>query len=244
MGGDARERLDTEVAVGGDSIPLTVVRHARARRITLRLESGRRAARVTVPPGMDLRMGVDFARSRRDWIGSRLARQPHARPFRHGLVIPYRGEDHVIFHLPGRRGTVWREGEGKTARICVAGAAEHLPRRLEDWLRKQAKKHLSAACGRYSRQMGLPYRRISVRDQKSRWGSCSSKGNLNFSWRLIFTPPFVLDYLAAHEVAHLAEMNHSPRFWALVNRHCPHVERAEEWLSAHGRDLHSWGADE
>jgi predicted metal-dependent hydrolase len=91
--------------------------------------------------------------------------------------------------------------------------------------------------------LGVEFRRISVRDQTSRWGSCSSTGVLSYSWRLIFAPPFVLEYLAAHEVAHLVEMNHSRRFWRLVEHICPHVGRAKTWLDAHGGDLHRYGLD-
>ena len=90
-------------------------------------------------------------------------------------------------------------------------------------------------------QLGVPIKRICVRDQSSRWGSCSNTGVLSFSWRLILAPPFVLDYLAAHEVSHLVELNHSPRFWRLVKRLYPQVERAKVWLDANGTDLHRYG---
>ena len=235
--------METTIEIAGREIPVRISPHPRARRITMRLARDTDAVRITVPAGISEKRGLDFALSRRDWIIGQLERRPAAVPFAPGARIPFRGEMHVVTHAAGRRGTVWREDGDGMARLCVAGAPEHLARRLTDWLKRQAREDLLRACTRYSRLMDLPFRRISVRDQKSRWGSCSARGNLNFSWRLIFAPPFVLDYLAAHEVAHLAEMNHSARFWKLVHRHCPHVDAAEEWLRDHGRTLHRWGAE-
>ncbi len=235
--------METTIEIGGRDIPVRIASHPRARRISMRLARNADAVRITVPPGIPEKRGLAFALSRRDWILGQLERRPAAVPFRPGARIPVRGVMHVITHVPDRRGAVWQEEGGDGARLCVTGDPDHLPRRLTDWLKRQARTDLVEACTAYSRKMNLPFRRISVRDQKSRWGSCSTRGNLNFSWRLIFAPPFVLDYLAAHEVAHLAEMNHSARFWKLVRQHCPHVDTAEEWLRDHGRTLHRWGAE-
>ncbi len=114
-----------------------------------------------------------------------------------------------------------------------------------DFLKREAKSDLEAASRRAAEQLGVSIKRVSIRDQSSRWGSCSTTGVLSYSWRLILAPPFVLDYLAAHEVAHLIEMNHSRRFWRLVARICPHVTRAKTWLDVHGGNLHRYGlADE
>jgi predicted metal-dependent hydrolase len=123
----------------------------------------------------------------------------------------------------------------------VAGAAPHVERRVGDFLRREAQRDLEAASRRAAEHLGVGVRRVSVRDQSSRWGSCSTTGVLSYSWRLILAPPFVLDYLAVHEVAHLVEMNHSPRFWRLVNRLCPDAGRAKTWLDVHGGDLHRYG---
>ncbi len=240
-GAGEAERLKAAVDVAGRAVPVVVSVRPGARRISLRLPGGPPLVKVTVPRGVPARRGLDFARSRAAWIARRLAERPPPRPFAHGVRIPFRGREHAILHLPGRRGGVWAEGEGAAARICVTGAEEHLPRRLTDWLKTQARKDLLRACFHYSKVMELSFSRVSVRDQKSRWGSCSARGTLSFSWRLVLAPPFVADYLAAHEVAHLAEMNHSPRFWALVRAHCPHVDAAEDWLKRNGPGLHMWG---
>ncbi len=235
--------METTIEIDGRDIPVRITPHPRARRISMRLARDADAVRITVPAGIPEKQGLVFALSRRDWILGQLERRPAAVPFRAGARIPLRGTMHEIIHVPNRRGVVWQEDGAEGARLCVAGDPDHLPRRLMDWLKRQAREDLLRACTAYSRKMNLPFRRISVRDQKSRWGSCSTRGNLNFSWRLILAPPFVLDYLAAHEVAHLAEMNHSARFWKLVRHHCPHVDAAEDWLRDHGRTLHRWGAE-
>ena len=125
--------------------------------------------------------------------------------------------------------------------LCVAGGAPHVNRRVGDFLKREAQRELEVACRRYAQALGVTFKRVSVRDQSSRWGSCSNTGVLSFSWRLILAPPFVLDYLAAHEVAHLVELNHSPRFWRLLKRLYPDCDRAKVWLDSHGADLHRYG---
>ena len=161
---------------------------------------------------------------------------------RHGVDVPLRGVLHRVVHRRGERGTVWTEISSAGDRVlCVAGEAAHLNRRVSDFLRREAARDLAAAVRRYARELGVPIRRISVRDQSSRWGSCSNTGALSFSWRLVLAPAFVLDYLAAHEVCHLVELNHSPRFWRLVERLYPELERAKVWLDVHGTDLHRYG---
>jgi predicted metal-dependent hydrolase len=143
---------------------------------------------------------------------------------------------------PGARGVVWVERDETGPTICVAGDLAHVARRVADFLKREARRDLEAAVARYSTALGVEARRITLRDTTSRWGSCSSTGALNFSWRLILAPSFVLDYLAAHEVAHFVHMNHSPAFWKITRRLFPETDRAEEWLKNHGADLHRFGA--
>jgi predicted metal-dependent hydrolase len=217
-------------------------RHRRARRYTLRIHPSDREAILTMPPRGTLADAKDFAQRHGAWIAARLGRLPKAAPFHHGAVIPLRGVAHRIVHRAGERGTVWTETRDSGERIlCVAGGFEHLDRRVHDFLKREARRDLHKASQRYADILGVKVKRLSIRDQSSRWGSCTSAGSLSFSWRLILAPPFVLDYLAAHEVAHLVEMNHSPRFWKVVARICNHVERAKKWLDAEGNDLHRYG---
>jgi predicted metal-dependent hydrolase len=217
-------------------------RHRQARRYTLRIDAPTREVVLTMPPRGSVREAKEFAQKHGGWIAARLKRLPEATPFAHGVEVPLRGEPHRIVHRRGERGTVWTETDGSGQRLlCVAGEPPHVDRRISDFLKREAQRALDAASRGYAAQIGVSIKRICVRDQSSRWGSCSNTGVLSFSWRLILAPPFVLDYLAAHEVSHLVELNHSPRFWRLVKRLYPQLERAKVWLDANGTDLHRYG---
>jgi predicted metal-dependent hydrolase len=217
-------------------------RHRQARRYTLRIDAPSREVVLTMPPRGSVREAKEFAQKHGGWIAARLKRLPEAAPFAHGVEVPLRGEPHRIVHRRGERGTVWTESDGSGRLVlCVAGEPPHVDRRVSDFLKREAQLDIEAASRGYAAQLGVSIKRICVRDQSSRWGSCSNTGVLSFSWRLILAPPFVLDYLAAHEVSHLVELNHSPRFWRLVNRLYPEVERAKVWLDANGTDLHRYG---
>ncbi len=217
-------------------------RHRQARRYTLRIDAASREVVLTMPPRGSVKEARDFAQKHGGWIAARLNRLPEAAPFVPGFEVPLRGVSHRIVHRAGARGTVSIEtGAGGEKLLCVSGEAPHVARRISDHLKREARRDLEAAARRYATQLGVSIRRIAVRDQSSRWGSCSNSRVLSFSWRLILAPPFVLDYLAAHEVAHLVELNHSPRFWRLVARLYPDVARAKAWLDGHGTDLHRYG---
>jgi predicted metal-dependent hydrolase len=217
-------------------------RHRQARRYTLRIQATTREVILTIPPRGTLKEAGEFAHKHGGWIAARLGRLPEAAPFADGVVVPLRGVPHRIAHRRGARGTVWAEANPQGERLlCVAGNAPHIDRRIGDYLRREAKRDLETASVKFAAALGVAVKRVSVRDQSSRWGSCSTTGMLSFSWRLILAPSHVLDYLAAHEVAHLVEMNHSARFWRLVQRICPDHDRAKAWLEAHGADLHRYG---
>ena len=217
-------------------------RHRQARRYTLRIDAATREVVLTMPPRGSVREAKEFAQKHGAWIAARLKRMPEAVPFAHATEVPLRGIVHRIVHRRGERGTVWTEiNEHGVRLLCVAGEAAHVNRRVSDFLRLEAQRDLNAASRRYAATLGVRARRICVRDQSSRWGSCSNTGVLSFSWRLILAPSFVLDYLAAHEVSHLVELNHSPRFWRLVQRLYPDFERAKVWLDVNGAELHRYG---
>src|SRR5262245_19906353 len=220
-------------------------RHRQARRYTLRIDAAAREVVLTIPPRGSVREAKEFAEKHGGWIAARLKRLPEAAPFAHGFEVPLRGVPHRIAHRHGARGTVWIERDaGDSTLICVAGEPPHVNRRIADFLKRQALRDLERASRSYAEKLGVAIKRICVRDQSSRWGSCSNTGVLSFSWRLILAPAFVLDYLAAHEVCHLVELNHSLRFWRLVKRFYPEVERAKVWLDVHGTDLHRYGLTE
>jgi hypothetical protein len=156
---------------------------------------------------------------------------------------------HRIIHCTAARGRVWIEdcaaspGSNAGPLLCVSAGAPFVPRRVRDFFIKEAGRDLAAAVASHAKKLGAAPRKITLRDTTSRWGSCSSSGALSFSWRLIMAPRFVLNYLAAHEAAHLLHMNHSTAFWAAVRRLTADTERAEAWLKAHGSGLLRFGAD-
>ncbi len=231
------------VQVDGEVFSVRLRRYAQARRYTLRIHTATGEIILTMPPRGSVRQANEFANKHGAWLASRLRRTPKRLAFAHGTVIPLRGVDSRIEHRCDVRGTVWREsGDDGASLLCVAGDAPHVARRVRDYLRREAKRDLEAASRRAAQTLGVRIGRVSIRDQISRWGSCSTTGVLSYSWRLILAPPLVLEYLAAHEVAHLVEMNHSRRFWRLVERLCPDVKQAKTWLNAHGADLHRYGA--
>jgi predicted metal-dependent hydrolase len=231
-----------EVVCDGAVHLVRLRRHRQARRYTLRVVAVTREAVLTMPSRGSFREAREFAEKHGAWIAARFERLPKAAPFEHGTELPLRGAGHTIMHRRGARGTVWTESDRDGRRLlCVAGHAEHVERRITDYLKREAKRDLEAAVARYADRLGVTVRRISIRDQASRWGSCSTTGALSFSWRLVLAPRHVLDYLAAHEVAHILEMNHSTRFWRLLGRMCPDMERAKAWLDVHGTDLHRYG---
>jgi hypothetical protein len=232
-----------EITFDGTVYPIQLRRHARAQRYTLRVQAANRAIVLTMPVRGSVKEARAFAERNGGWIAARLKRLPQPIPFADGLELPLRDVPHRIVHRPGARGTVWTETGDAMPLLCVAGDAEHLARRVRDFLKRAAKRDLEAASRRYAAMLGVTVKRVAVRDQSSRWGSCTAAGVLSYSWRLILAPPHVLDYLAAHEVAHLVEMNHSRKFWRVVAGICPDWQRAKGWLNAHGTALHRYGAD-
>lgn len=241
------------IAVNGIGATVEVRRHPAARRLTLRVSRTRRAVIVTLPITTDFGEAGHFVERHLDWVRERLDDVPAPMPFCEAGLVPLRGVLHRLRFVGPRsagggvvttvRATTDSAGITELPALEVAGHGQYAPRRLRDWLADEARRDLDARVGWHARTLGLRPRRITLRDQKSRWGSCSSNGQLSFSWRLVLAPPVVLDYVAAHEVAHLAEMNHGPRFWALVRRTTSSVDEAKSWLREHGTMLHRYGAE-
>lgn len=235
-----------DVVHAGETHRVQIKRVATARRFTLRVRAATRDAVLTMPPRGSLTRAKIFVERHAAWIGARLARLPVPTPFGPGAAIPLRGVLHEIVHHPEARGTVWVETDKiddgiALPHLCVSGAAAFVARRVQDFLIRQARLDLEAAVRRHAGALGLQPKRMTLRDTTTRWGSCSSSGALSFSWRLVMAPPYILDYLAAHEVAHLKHMNHSDAFWALTERLVPDYARAEAWLKTHGIGLMRFG---
>ncbi len=224
----------------GHCFRIVLRRRPSARRLTLRVSNATGEVLMTLPSRTSIATAEKFAASHGGWIAARLARLPERVPFEPGLSIPLRGQPVRILHRDGRAAVV-AAVDGEEPVIAVCAELAHVPRRVRDYLQREARRDLATAVAVYTERLGQGPRRITVRDTRSRWGSCTARGELNFSWRLILAPPFVLDYLVAHEMAHLREMNHSPRFWSLLRGLCPHVDEAEAWLKRHGSTLHRYG---
>ena len=223
--------------IGGRKIPLIVRHHPRARRMTLRLNTVGEGAVVTIPPQASSADALDLARRQSSWLCQHLDEMGERVVLGDGVQIPFQGVQYLVRHREDGHGTVWIE-DGE---INVAGGIEHLSRRLGDWLKKQARTRIVSLAHQKARQIDKTLARITVRDTRTRWGSCSSKGGLSFSWRLIMAPPEILDYVVAHEVAHLAHMNHSSSFWNTVDRLTENAKGGRAWLNDNGTVLHRIG---
>ncbi len=232
-----------ELATDAGTVAVALRRDSRARNYTLRVRSASGAPILTMPARGSLREARAFLDRHAGWLLNEMEKHPDARPIADGGIVPFRGVPHRIRHLAQTRGTVEVAADGGEPILVVAGRAEHVRRRVVDFLKREARRDLDRAVMRHAMMLGVRVKAIRLRDQTSRWGSCTMTGNLSFSWRLIMAPPFVLDYLAAHEVAHLHEMNHSPRFWHLVESVCPLTREARAWLNREGAGLHAVGAE-
>ncbi len=245
-------------------------RSSRAKRFSLKVSHTERSAILTLPFRGRIEDANAFLARHADWLKRQLERLPEPIPFADGAVVPLRGTFHRLKFVGAQRncGVVSIQQCGfqladipgfsvlpgfpasysvapgtVLPQIQVSGELDHAARRFSDWLRNEVRKDIAASVAKHAKALGCNPKRIAVRDQATRWGSCSTSGTLSFSWRLIFAPPFVLDYVAAHEVAHMREMNHSPRFWRLVKDAAPITPKARTWLKSHGAELHRFGSD-
>jgi predicted metal-dependent hydrolase len=225
--------------------PVEVRRHPAARRLTLRVSRTRRAVIVTLPIQCGIEEAGSFLHRNLDWVRERLDSLPEPIPFRDGMLVPLRGVAHRVV-MPGevpRRRVVRRIEAHPFPELHAPGELPSAVRRLEQWFTREAKLDLEQRVATHAERLGVKPGRLTIRDQTSRWGSCSTTGALSFSWRLVLAPPAVLDYVAAHEVAHLREMNHGPRFWSLVRQTCCGMDDAKRWLQMYGMDLHRYGVE-
>ena len=218
--------------------PISIRISPRARRIALRVNAAERTVELVLPPGVPKSHGLQFVQSKRGWIAARLAALPLAVPFAEGAVVPVLGVPHRIRRETDAAAPSVAIVGGE---IRVRGEPVHLARRVRDFLVAKARNELALRARPLAARIGRDVTQITVRDTRSRWGSCSGRGNLSFSWRLIFAPERVIDYVVAHEVAHLAEMNHGPRFWRLVESLSPDSAVSRAWLKRHRSRLFSYG---
>ena len=230
-------QLQVSPAKGGAPIAVTLRRNHRARRLVLTVDPGGGAAALAIPPYVSIGEAQAFLDSRAEWLERRMKSLPPRVVFADGAVIPFLGATLRLSHAPDARGTAWREADA----LRVAGDPRHLPRRATDWLKRFAHDEFARLAAEKASALGKPAPRVSIRDPKRQWGSCARDGTLRLSWRLVLAPSEVADYVIAHEVAHLAEMNHGREFWAVVARLTPHMSQARLWLRRHGRALLRYG---
>jgi hypothetical protein len=219
----------------GRDVTLRVEVNPRARRISLRLDPVSRHVVAVAPNPRLTGEAAAFAKSRLAWVAAQLSRLPNQVLLAPGQTIPFRGEACRLIWTPGRAPAAQDGG----ALVAGGGDEQAFAARIRRFLHLQARTDLVGRVVVHAAALGVAPTRITVKDTASRWGSCTARGALSFSWRVILAPPFVLDYLAAHEVAHLREMNHSARFWRLVAECIPDFARAESWLDRHGASLHA-----
>jgi predicted metal-dependent hydrolase len=222
----------------GKTIDIHVRRSARARRILLHVDVYTGGVELVLPRRTSLEEGLGFARSKGAWLQSRLKEIAPLVPFADGARFPLLGNEIRIRHVPQLFDEVWRENGS----LVVAGAPTRIAVSVERWLRAEAARAFAPIADEKADRLGAKYRRIIVRDPRTRWGSCSLNGDLAFSWRLVMAPKDVLEYVVAHEVAHLKVMNHSRRFWTLVDNICEGVADSRDWLRVNGAALHRYGS--
>lgn len=217
---------------GDPPVEITLRRLARARRFSLRVSRLDGRVTLSMPLRASKAEALDFAQSQSDWIRRAQSRSAPSETVTVGSRLMVEGQE-VTLAEAGIRAPKLESGH-----LLLPPGAARAGRRAEAFLKFRAHERLLAASDHYARLLGRPHAGVTLRDTRSRWGSCSSDGKLMYSWRLIMAPPEVLRYVAAHECAHLVQMNHSPAFWALVRGLMPEWERQRHWLRRHGTHLH------
>jgi predicted metal-dependent hydrolase len=235
------EPAQTEIeTIDGRRVSVKLIVNPRARHVSVRIDPTRRQAIATAPSKRHLKHAAQFAAERAGWIAQELSRLPQGVMLAPGAQVALRGVEHELVSERGR-GPARIEPDLIPRIVVPAPDPALFEARLLRFFKDQAREELIDRVATHAVALGVKPERIQVKELRSRWGSCSVDGVLSFSWRLILAPPFVLDYLAAHETAHLREMNHSRRFWALVRRCMPDFDRGRQWLHEHGCALHAIG---
>ncbi len=217
--------------VGSPPIPVQLRKNKRARRLTLRVSSVDGAVTLTMPVRTSKRVARRFLEGQEGWIRQRLAATPTRIVVQPGMELVVQGES-LRLSTHGRARVVLVPG------ALLVPAGKHPGTAVEAFLKRRLRAEIIEMVAHYAAKLGRPHGRISLRDPRSRWGSCSSHGGLMFSWRLILAPQKVLEYVVVHEVAHLVHMNHSEAFWQVVADLMPDYNGARQWLRDHGTALH------
>jgi len=222
------------IQIGQPEMTVELRRSPRARRYSLRVSAVDGKISLTMPVGAREKAALDFLHQHERWLRDKLTGQPTPVTPAIGESLPLRGKPHLLV-------------AGTSRAPVIVGGEIHVPQtdkpigpRLAAFLKLQARNDIAPLCDTLAAQIGRKVSRITLRDTRSRWGSCNERGCLMFSWRLVMAPPEVLHYVVAHEVAHLVEMNHSPAFWRVVEQLDPDFQTWRGWLRANGAQLHRY----
>jgi len=217
-----------------------VQKSKRAKRLALRVDTQKRVVNLVIPKGMSFKKAQEFAYDHENWICEQIRRFPKIVAFKHGAVLPIWGKKRVLvinydpdyeytdIQLLATRLVVWTNRPDPTNRI-------------ERFLREEAHKTISELAHKKAKKIGKKIKSIQLRDTKSRWGRCGPDRKISFTWRLIFAPYAAMDYVVAHEIAHLKHLDHSPRFWALCEKLCEDYKKGKDWMHTQGQALMGYG---
>ena len=214
--------------------PLKVIKSPRAKRLTLRIDTKEHQPVLSIPPRCTPKQAVSFVKVHEDWIIEGLRNLPKTQRFTSGQNICLFGKEILIQHAPEKR---WGARIEKGI-LYVSGGSEFTHRRVKDFIKKEAQTKFLKLSQKLAAKINCQVHDVTIKDTKSRWGSCSSLNNINYSWRLALAPKEVIDYIIAHEVSHLAHQDHSADFWQCVAFLCPHYEEGQNWLKQHGKELY------
>lgn len=220
------------IIVAGKQLPLIARKHLRARSMIVRYDAKHACVKVTLPRYVSLAKGLAFAQSKEAWIAAQVGKQ-RGLTLENGAIISLFGEEISLVHIGGR-GVVSRVGNS----LNISGDIEFLERRVRDFIHKEMQTISESRATFHAQKIGVKYKAIRLRDTTSRWGSCSISGHISLCWRLAFAPMEVLDYVIAHEIAHLKYHNHSKDFWNIVTELCPQWQQQEYWLKKNAQLLH------
>jgi len=229
--------MQQTITVNNTPYPLKIRKNARAKRMVLRLSPCGQEVRLTLPRYVNEKTGYAFLTQQQSWLEQQLAEKSDIVAFAPDITLPLFGDTLTLRHTAQQRGTHLND-----TLLQVGGDIAYFPRRVEDWIRKQAKMRFSEEALTLAQTINQQPASVSIRSTTSRWGSCSRQRRLNFSWRLAFAPASVATYVIAHEVAHLQHFDHSPAFWQCVEAIDPEWKSAKSWLTEHGQTLHRYGS--
>ena len=224
------------ITLEGEEFPIAIKRHATAKRYTLRYDGEQELIKLTIPKRASIKGGLEFTASRANWLFGQMHKVADRTELAPGAEFPLLGLNTLLAHEAGRGMAELDESE-QPQTLTIRGGADFFNSRLKRYLSRYLKEFITPIANEYAGTLGVKFKKVSIRDTKTHWGSCTPDGNLSFAFRLVFAEPEIVDYIVAHEVAHLRELNHSKDFWQLTEQLCPDYKTHRKWLKEHGSEL-------